>query len=271
MQPHPEITLGRRLRRLDLAELSVSEVAYAPDTEMPPHAHRNANISLMLGGDCEEVVDGHAHQIRPLHLVFKPGGTEHCNRYGTRGARSMIIELHAGSFLSDALQSQSKGHCRWLCAMALAGLALRTFRRALCQRAATGEERDALVGGVADLLGSAGRERGDAPRLRRTVRDARALLQEGFREAMSLQRVAEHVGVHPVYLARAFREQLGCSPTDYRRRLQVAEAARRLSETREPLGLVALAAGFADQSHLTRVFHATVGVTPAHFRRELAL
>ena len=40
--------------------------------------------------------------------------------------------------------------------------------------------------------------------------------------------------------------------------------------TREPLALIALEAGFADQSHFTTIFHREMGVTPGRFRAELA-
>jgi AraC-like DNA-binding protein len=42
--------------------------------------------------------------------------------------------------------------------------------------------------------------------------------------------------------------------------------ARRLIESGADLAQAAADAGFADQSHLTRVFRAMVGVTPGEFR-----
>jgi AraC-like DNA-binding protein len=41
-----------------------------------------------------------------------------------------------------------------------------------------------------------------------------------------------------------------------------------LATTEEAISAIALAAGFADQSHLTRALRARTGMTPARYRRE---
>jgi transcriptional regulator GlxA family with amidase domain len=49
--------------------------------------------------------------------------------------------------------------------------------------------------------------------------------------------------------------------------LRVAFARARLADTDEPIAAIALAAGFADQSHFTNVFRALTGLAPADYRR----
>jgi AraC family transcriptional regulator len=79
--------------------------------------------------------------------------------------------------------------------------------------------------------------------------------------------LANEFDVHPVYLARAFRARYGCTITQYSHRLRVYSAADRIASTRLPLASVATGAGFADQSHLSRLFKRETGLTPASFRR----
>lgn len=66
-------------------------------------------------------------------------------------------------------------------------------------------------------------------------------------------------------LARQFRRAFGVSPSRFviLRRL---DRARRLIAAGRPLAEVALAAGFADQAHLTRQFRAAYGTTPGRWR-----
>lgn len=76
----------------------------------------------------------------------------------------------------------------------------------------------------------------------------------------------EVTGLTRYDLARQFRSAFGTSPYRYSlmRRLDRARASLRGNRS---LADVALAAGFADQAHLTRMFKAAFGVSPARYRR----
>jgi AraC family transcriptional regulator len=92
------------------------------------------------------------------------------------------------------------------------------------------------------------------------------LLREGFRERLTLDRLAAEAGVHPAHVARVFRRVRGRSIADYRRELRVQAACSSLADPETTLADVAAATGFADQSHFTRVFKKVTGMTPAAFR-----
>jgi AraC-like DNA-binding protein len=79
--------------------------------------------------------------------------------------------------------------------------------------------------------------------------------------AAALERIAGH---DRFTVARHFRWAFGTSPDRYRmqRRLALARAA---IERGEPLARVAAEAGFADQSHMTRQFKRTYGMTPGRW------
>ena len=95
---------------------------------------------------------------------------------------------------------------------------------------------------------------------------AKELLSENFSEHMTLSDIAAAVGVHPVYLAGVFRQHYHCSIGEYVRRLRVEFASRQLSQTSAPIIEIALAAGFAHQSHFSRTFKRLTGLTPARYR-----
>jgi AraC family transcriptional regulator len=85
---------------------------------------------------------------------------------------------------------------------------------------------------------------------------------------ITLKAVAAAAGVHPVHLARQFRSRMGCTYGEFVRRIRLARALDQLRHTTLPIADIAAATGFADQSHLTRLMTATVGLTPAAYRRE---
>jgi AraC family transcriptional regulator len=83
-----------------------------------------------------------------------------------------------------------------------------------------------------------------------------------------MSEIAAQARVHPVYLARVFRQVYGVTPGEYVRRLRLEWAKERILNSAEPLSDLALQAGFADQSHLSRAFRARYGVPPAHLRKK---
>ena len=97
-------------------------------------------------------------------------------------------------------------------------------------------------------------------------RRAKELMSANLNEDLSLSRLAIECGLSTRHFARAFRLSTGMPPHRWLVRLRV-ERAKELLQTRA-LALidVAMFSGFADQSHLTRVFKAVVGVTPGAWR-----
>jgi AraC family transcriptional regulator len=69
------------------------------------------------------------------------------------------------------------------------------------------------------------------------------------------------------YFSRAFHADFGMSPYAYVIRRRIKRAQEMMLLTDKPLASIALSCGFADQSHLTRLFHRVVGVSPARWRR----
>ena len=70
------------------------------------------------------------------------------------------------------------------------------------------------------------------------------------------------------FLARVPRT-MGVAPHNWLLTRRVEVAKEKLRDDRLSLSDVALACGFTDQSHLTRVFTRMVGVSPGAWRRAL--
>lgn len=70
------------------------------------------------------------------------------------------------------------------------------------------------------------------------------------------------------YFIRAFCETTGSTPYQWLLDQRVKQAQLLLRSTDLPLAEVAVSCGFADQSHLTRIFTRRLGITPAAWRRQ---
>ena len=102
------------------------------------------------------------------------------------------------------------------------------------------------------------------------VRRAREILSANLDGRLPLKEVARECGLSASHFSRAFRRTMGAPPHNWllTHRIEVAKA--KLGDGRSSLSEIALACGFADQSHLTRVFTRIVGISPGAWRRAYA-
>ena len=85
---------------------------------------------------------------------------------------------------------------------------------------------------------------------------------------LSLQQIAAEFDLSVSHFSRAFRTSTGLPPHQWLLRQRVNTAKQLMSVRDLPLSEIAISAGFANQSHFTRVFSSVVGVSPAAWRRE---
>ncbi len=83
---------------------------------------------------------------------------------------------------------------------------------------------------------------------------------------LDLQRLAEAAGVTRFQVIRDFRKVLGLTPASFIRDRRLRRADLLIRQGAD-LADAAFAAGFSDQSHLSRTFRAAHGMTPGMFRR----
>lgn len=105
---------------------------------------------------------------------------------------------------------------------------------------------------------------GLAPHL---LRRAQEILRANLRDGLSLEAIAEECGLSPRHFARAFKDSVGLSPHRWMMNARVATAKAMIHEGMDSLAEIAVTCGFADQSHLTRVFKREEGISPAAWRR----
>jgi AraC family transcriptional regulator len=234
-------------------ELEASVVRYAGGALLERHAHAEASVSVVLAGSIEEQVGGRTELGRMGSVVAKPAGVEHRNRVGRHGAILLAIKgKHA-----DAISARG---WRWTQPPRAAALGLQLARKFQLGVALDSEQ-------LIDVLGFAD-QTSEARRPQQWLHDIRSRLDRG--NAPPVSRLAELADVHPVYLARAFRQQFDCSIRDYRRRARVRRAANLLASSDLSIAAIAASLDFFDQSHLCRDFKAELAVSPADYRAILS-
>jgi AraC family transcriptional regulator len=101
------------------------------------------------------------------------------------------------------------------------------------------------------------------------VRRAKEILCANLDGRVPLQEVARECRLSVSHFSRAFRRSMGVAPHNWLLTRRVEAAKEKLRDHRLTLSDVALDCGFADQSHLTRVFTRIIGISPGAWRRSL--
>ncbi|MEJ5863405.1 AraC family transcriptional regulator [Pseudomonas farsensis] len=104
------------------------------------------------------------------------------------------------------------------------------------------------------------------PRLPLTAQIARDYLHAHLDQDIGLVELAQVCGVDRFRLTRAFKAAFGLAPHAYLIQLRLARARQLLARGDTPAE-VAMALGFADQSHLGRWFRRAFRLTPADYRK----
>jgi AraC family transcriptional regulator len=88
---------------------------------------------------------------------------------------------------------------------------------------------------------------------------------------ISLEQLASACDLSVSHFARGFKKGTGLPPYRWLVEMRLEKVKDLLLNTKMPLAEVAVACGFADQSHFTKTFVRTIGSTPGIWRRERAI
>ena len=116
---------------------------------------------------------------------------------------------------------------------------------------------------VADVMRERA-EREERPAVPASIRAARDLIDSDPLAAVSLADLSRESGLSRFQVLRGFARATGLTPHAYLVQARI-HIARRLIAQGMPLAEAAFASGFADQSHMTRVFVRKYGLSPRSY------
>jgi len=103
-----------------------------------------------------------------------------------------------------------------------------------------------------------------------TVARAHKLINNGALDEMTVDALAEKLGVGERHLSRLFQKHLGASPTNVAKTVRVQKAKRLLDETDLPMTEIAFRAGFNSLRRFNAVFQETYRRPPSEIKRRFA-
>lgn len=266
--PPKAFTEARTLRWRRAGGLLLAEVEYEPRQRVERERHSHARFVLVLRGALTTSLGDRTRTDGSSTLLFQRANEPHTFAAGEAGATCLVVDME------DAWV----GRARQQAPLLTRSTAFRGgFVVHLAQRL-HGEfglrdvvSRLAIESIALGVLAEASRRAArEADPLRTIVPlwliHARAFIEAHFAEPLALATVAALVGVHPVHLARTFRRAYHTTFAAYIRDMRIEFARRELAMSAAPLSEIAAAAGFCDQSHFSRLFKRSTGMSPSEYR-----
>jgi len=100
------------------------------------------------------------------------------------------------------------------------------------------------------------------------LRQAKEFMEANLSTGARLRDLAEITRLSQSQFGRAFKASTGFAPHQWQMNRRIDKAKQLLLDGELTLAQIALVTGFSEQSHLTRVFHSIVGISPGSWRRE---
>ena len=92
-------------------------------------------------------------------------------------------------------------------------------------------------------------------------------IDDNYNLDITLNDVADHVGLHPNYLSTLFKKESGMTFLEYLRKVRIRKACQLMDESNLHLYEIAEKVGYHDNLQFNRAFHKETGVSPSGYRR----
>jgi AraC family transcriptional regulator len=262
------VTMGSpRFRAWEGTGCSVTEVWFAAGDVLPPHTHDRPIFGVMLNGAFQSAIARRRLDCPAASVWVEPLAERHANFIGRTGARVLVVQpdpVRADLFEPFAEFLEEVQHLRH------AGIAA-DARRIVAEIDIADSVSSFAIDGLVQTMLAVAMRMGDARRVHAAAPGwllrAQEELHARFRERPSVGEIAASAGVHPSHLARSFRAHFRLTLGDYLRTLRAEWAAERIARSDVPLAEIAAAAGYSDQSHMTRELRRHLGARPGELRR----
>ena len=242
----------------------INRFAYQSEQQIRQHCHEQTQLTMVVAGTMEEIVEGERRTYGPLDILIKPAGTPHTNEFGDRGAETIQFSLNP-EWINDWPDLNVLNQYHSFFCPQLNRAILRLFGELRSERKLTNRHSQNTFERLRKNIVAAAKSASSDPRPR-WLESIAAKIKSDSSAAFSVNSAATDVDRHRVSVSRAFRKHYGTSFKKLQQQMRIKRAAQLLADSNVQLAAVSVDCGFADQSHLTRVFKSHTGLTPNQFR-----
>ena len=97
---------------------------------------------------------------------------------------------------------------------------------------------------------------------------AKQYMDENFDQGITVSEAASYVFLSQGYFTRAFRDETGISPMNYRMKKRIEKACKLLQNNEIKVSAISLQSGFSSPQSLNVAFRKQMGMTPMEYRKK---
>ncbi len=231
------------------------------------HTHRACLVSLVDNGRTRFTLEGQTRIVQAGQMAVIEAGRPHsCNPVSGSGFSYRVLAVSPGWLAGAAQEAQRPPR---FASPVLDDpelfAAWAELHAAFVQGAPATDKEALLLVCLRELLARhaapcAAAERTASP----AVEAARRHMTDNAGARAPLDELARAAGLSPHHFLRVFKAETGLPPHAFQIQ-QAIEHAKTLLAEGAPISQAALDAGFADQSHFSRLFRAFTGATPGQY------
>ncbi len=104
--------------------------------------------------------------------------------------------------------------------------------------------------------------------MRALLLKAKEYIDNNYRKSISLEEVAEQIGISSYYLSKLFKDRFQVTFIDYLKNTRLQKAKELLLDGSMPLKEIALTIGYKDPNYFSRFFKKETGISPRDYRNQ---
>ena len=254
--------------------LNAASSRYGGDWHSVPHTHSHTELFYIVGGKGQFLIEDQAFPVNVNNLVIINPNVSHTEDsfnaqpleyivLGIDGVELATTQNSNGEFcILDHFESVEIAGC------------LRNILREMEQKN-TGYEgicQAYMEILIIRLMRSTSLAVPAEPQLASGNRQCAAVkryIDLHFKEALTLEQLAEDAHMNKYYLSHAFKREYGVSPINYMISRRIEESKYLLAETDLSMSQIAQLLGFSSLSYFSQTFRRTQSVSPMEYRQNV--
>lgn len=254
--------------------LNVASARYGGDWHSVPHTHNHMELFFIVGGKGQFLIEDQLHPVDVNNLVIINPNVVHTEVSLNAQPLEYIVLGIEGIQLADSDQSDGQFNILDHYESVEISGCLRNILREMEQKNTGYEDvcqayMEILIIRLMRSMALAVPAEAQTVSANRQCAAVRRYIDLHFKEALTLEQLAEEGHMNKFYLSHAFKQEYGISPINYMISKRVEESKYLLAETDLSMSQIAQLLGFSSLSYFSQVFRRTQSVSPKEYRQSL--